>query len=1129
MVTQSRTRRLGYTLLAAGALAAALLALGRDRAAAQGTLRWASDDRGSAKPIALNADEITTWKDQGRRLLLLKGTVWIEQGEIQTRAERAVVRVEEAGQTTSGLYRLDVYAEGNVTLADGVRPISGETSVPKALIRLNTRGQINVKTYSKKVTQEALPRDRLYLTALAELTAPSASAAPAKQAAPAPAPPPVVAPPTWEPPAPAPAPAAQPAVPLPAAPAPPSFIQRVSAQEEAPAPAPLRAQPVQGVPPGGNPLPLPPVPPAPPGLGPPPGPAPAPAPAQGPDGLIELPAPRLLGPEVEAPDPTLRQVIIRPRSSEPIKACNYALANGETAVVVSNGVIVTILDPENKGVIDIEADRLVTWTRGNFQQIFKEAPAPEATAGKRPLEFFLSGHVEIREQSGPDSRLLRADEVYYDVNRGVAIATDADLEVKQPALPDPLHLQTPRLLQLNPKLFQLGKTSVNASKLPYDPQLKLTLSKASLEEIDVPKRGLFGLGPQRIDPKTGQPISEKQKLFRGSNVLIWLGPVPVFYLPYVQGDPHDPLGPVQSIAFNYSRPFGVASYLTLDAFNLFGITPVPGERWRFNVDYLSARGPALGTDYLFAGKDLFGVPNRYNGDINAYGMYDRKADLLGGDRGNANLVGPPYRTIPVTHPPYRGRFTTDLNVQELPAGFTFQGRLHAISDRNFLEQYFNAEWNNDLNQETIAYLKQQNANWAWTLFGQAHLRNWITETEWMPKVDGYLIGQKFFDLFTYNGRAEAGYAHLMPAHQPPPPISITDQNVATARLDWGNEVSLPFTLGPVRIVPYVTGDLTYYSEDLNRKSRGRAYGGLGMRSSLPLSRLFPDVESEFFNVNGIYHKIVFSSNYYNAHSDTRYTRLPQLDRLNDDTTDQALRDFRPYSPIFLPGNGVFLNTSGIFQPQAFAIRNLVDNRIDTIDTIEVLQGDVRQRWQTKRGYPGAQHIVDWMTLDLNGSYFPSRARDNFGEDFGLLKYDWVWHVGDRFSLLSDGWYEPLDHGPRTFTFAGQIARPDNALLLLGYTHLDPLRTRQVTAALVFPFSSKYSMMATSGYDFGNNIQINSFVLTRVGTDVQVSIGINYNSILSNFGFTFEIFPNLLPAAKRVPGSAGGAMQSFQGR
>ena len=46
-----------------------------------------------------------------------------------------------------------------------------------------------------------------------------------------------------------------------------------------------------------------------------------------------------------------------------------------------------------------------------------------------------------------------------------------------------------------------------------------------------------------------------------------------------------------------------------------------------------------------------------------------------------------------------------------------------------------------------------------------------------------------------------------------------------------------------------------------------------------------------------------------------------------------------------------------------------------------LEFDVRQRWQTKRGYPGQQHITDWMTLDLSGSFFPLSKRDNFGNNF----------------------------------------------------------------------------------------------------------------------------------------------------
>src|SRR5207244_1438050 len=108
--------------------------------------------------------------------------------------------------------------------------------------------------------------------------------------------------------------------------------------------------------------------------------------------------------------------------------------------------------------------------------------------------------------------------------------------------------------------------------------------------------------------------------------------------------------------------------------------------------------------------------------------------------------------------------------------------------------------------------------------------------------------------------------------------SVTDQNLVTTRADWANELSLPFTLGAVRLVPYGVLDLTSYSEDLYGDQRGRLYYAGGLRGSMPLSRLYAEACSELFNLNGIYHKIVLSGNYYVAHSDTPYTILPQLDR-----------------------------------------------------------------------------------------------------------------------------------------------------------------------------------------------------------------------------------------------------------
>src|SRR5205085_1403332 len=143
-------------------------------------------------------------------------------------------------------------------------------------------------------------------------------------------------------------------------------------------------------------------------------------------------------------------------------------------------------------------------------------------------------------------------------------------------------------------------------------------------------------------------------------------------------------------------------------------------------------------------------------------------------------------------------------------------------------------------------------------------------------------------------------------------------------------------------------------------------------------------------VNGIFHKIVLSGNYYAAHSNTPSALLPQLDRLNDNTSDQALRDIRTWQPLLNPANAAFLTTAKVFDPQMYALRRLVDTSADTLDSIQVLQLDVRQRWQTKRGIADREHVIDWMTLDVQASIYPNAQRDSFGSHWGDIEYDWVW-------------------------------------------------------------------------------------------------------------------------------------------
>ena len=323
----------------------------------------------------------------------------------------------------------------------------------------------------------------------------------------------------------------------------------------------------------------------------------------------------------------------------------------------------------------------------------------------------------------------------------------------------------------------------------------------------------------------------------------------------------------------------------------------------------------------------------------------------------------------------------------------------------------------------------------------------------MPKVEGYWLGQSLlWDALSYNTWASAGYADLKtfrtPQGETPSTLNYAtlpyENPIQTGRFDWFQQVSAPFTLGFLNLAPYGNLDLTYYTQDLNGDQRGRVYGGLGVKAGSSLSRLYDDVESDLLNVKGLYHKMAFTANYYNAWSDTPSSLLPQLDRLNDDATQQSVRDIQPFYQTYYPGAaGDALLNSPLYNPRLYAIRRLVDTRVDTLDNIQVLQLDWRQRLQTKRGYEGMEHTVDWMTLDLSASIFPEKDRDNFGHPVSFLEYNASWAIGDRNGITSSGWFDPFDLGTRYYNVSTYYNRPDGTSFVMSYRQLEPLNSKVV--------------------------------------------------------------------------------------
>jgi hypothetical protein len=789
----------------------------------------------------------------------------------------------------------------------------------------------------------------------------------------------------------------------------------------------------------------------------------------------------------------------------PIHEEGADLPDGTTRIVFTGGVVINVASLDGSEQTEFATDSAVVWIRnsGGKGLLNGLVTGPDT---KTKVEVYMSGNVLIRATRGtktkPVSQTLRAAEVYYDTDENKAVALRADLEMSIPASPDSFHLRGDEVRRLDLENWEILRATANASKLPSDPGLRLDATRFTLSERRVVRRNIFGI-PFR-DFQTGEPVEINEQIVNGENVVTRLAGLPVFYAPLLRLNAEDPLGPLAGLGFSVNRQFGPQFYTTWDMFELLALRPPPGHNWRLNLDYLAKRGPAVGTDYTYR------IPGETPADlpvgaglIKLYGIDDHGFDLISGSRG-----------IQPMPPELRGRALW-RHQQEVADELYFQGQFALLSDKNFLEQYYKNEFDLGPSQQTFAYLDWKRRNFGATALVQDQVnQTWVDRTNWLPRADGHLIGQTFLDDYlVYSARGSAGYAQSRPSEYIPYPLLQTDRRSDTGRFDAWQELSVPLALGPVKFAPYGILDLTEYTSDLNGNTIGRAYGAGGARASLPFSRLYDDVSSELMNVRGLYHKAVLSGNYRYARTNVPYTQLPLLDRLNDDATDQAWRYITPFQTMFVPGASGQLLAQGPyyspFNPQLYAIRRVVENRVDTLDSVNVLQMDLRQRLQTKRGYPGLEHTVDFLTFDVSGSYFPDAGRDNFGHPFAFLEYAGVWNVGDRTALTSSGWFEPYANGSRYWNAGVYLNRTDRTNVYFGYRQTDPVNSKAVTASLGYRLSPRYYVTASSSYDFGiQQALANTVILTRTGTDLTVSFGVSYNAFVNSFGFQFFVLPNI---------------------
>lgn len=813
-------------------------------------------------------------------------------------------------------------------------------------------------------------------------------------------------------------------------------------------------------------------------------------------------------PQVDPIPAGARRLRAFPRSSVPVNVRWFPGPSGtEWIAVIDSGVNLIIDGVDELGSVDILTDRMVIWTTGLEQP---DLTGQSLQGQETPIEIYLEGNIVFRQ----GERIIHAQRMFYNVNTEVGTVLDAEILTPVPAYQGLLRLKADVIQQTGRNQFYAERGFITSSRFGA-PRYRLQSQQIFFEDTQTPVIDPF-TGAQALDPVSGEPLVDHKSLATAKNNFLFLGPVPVFYWPRFATDVNDPALFLERIAVRNDQIFGTQILADFNAYELLGIQNRPeGTKWDISTDYLSDRGPAGGTSFRYnrAGS-FFGGPTSYAGFLDAWAIQDHGNDNLGATR----MDIPPdkdfrYRLL------WRHR-------EYFENSFRLTAEAGWISDRNFLEQYFENEWDDFKDESTGVELKQLRDTASWSITADTRINDFVTTTEWLPRGDYFNLGRSLFgDRLTWTQHSSAGYAQYRTASFPDDPTLAAvfvplpwDITAAGERIATRHGLELPVPVGPVKFVPYAVGELAHWGEDISGNSLQRAYGAAGLRASLPMWSAYPMVENNLLNVHGLAHKVVFGADLTFADANQDMTDLQLYDAIDDDNIEAFTRRFTTFDFAgAIPPS---------FDPRFYALRNGIANYVtspttEIADDLATVRLDVEQRWQTKRGPPGRQRIIDWVILDTGAVIFPDATRDNFGEDLGLVHYDFRWHVGDKFTLLSGGLFDFFADGQRIVTMGGYLNRPPRGAVSLQFRLLDgPITSTALIASYSYLLSPKWISTAGALVDFENDTQTQNLSITRIGESLLVSAGINGNSTKDVVGVSFSIEPRFLPGGRTV--GAGGA-------
>lgn len=709
--------------------------------------------------------------------------------------------------------------------------------------------------------------------------------------------------------------------------------------------------------------------------------------------------------------------------------------------------------------VELQADTLVVWRKAGDAGRPSAGPSPTQFEGVS--EIYVSGDVLLRE----GQRTIRAAELYYDLENKRGLARNAVMRTFDATRNIPVYVRAKELRQLGDSRFEADDVSLTTSEF-WTPQISAKASKVRV--IDTIKEADTD-GQTRDSNYSAQMKDVRFKYYD----------MTVLRLPGMRSNLLNPTVPLKSIRVGRDSTFGASVETQWFLGRILGLREPEGTDSTLFLDYYDKRGPGGGVAVEYERENYFGR-------VLGYAIDDHGEDRLGRTRKNIEVPDE-----------LRGRFAFQHR-QFLPDDWQLTAEASYLSDKNFLEQFYRQEFYAGKEPETLLHLKRIEDNRALAFLGKVRINDFQDEVEELPSAEYHWTGQSFFDdrfvFFSDSQASRLRYRFGEDRRGEPDDFFAFTQT--------RNEVDMPLALGDSKVVPFVAGTLGYddgagFHRELDEPSFESedtvVIGEAGVRTSTqPFWRLYPDVESELWDLHGMRHSI-----------------RPSLTAVTYAASDEV-----------------------------------ADQR-DTLDL------GIYQKWQTKRGPVANRQVVDWLDLDVDfvwvtdageetsgpdqflwnqpfiplinraGNQVPPRDRrstDLFGPQRNYTSAAMTWRVSETTSVLGDVYLDMQSADVKQADIGFSRLCWPNLSYFIGSRYLRDIDnglgehgSNAVTFALTYVLDPRYTLVFAEQYDsdYGANIR-SDLTLIRKYHRVNFAVTLSADDSLDEERIIFSLWPEGVP-------------------